>query len=419
MGKILDWMLGRPSNDTEFCKKKEHEVEAPASIIDPKRISMVKSHTIVGSIDNYGRANAIASLIDWLERNEIAIAKKTLNSENHLEDHCLALRPSLPGGCLACGPGCFGALKAADPVYVLGDTHGDFESVVAAFDTILDAAKLNGDMEPTVYLLGDILDRNTVGCLHECILILAVLQRALPEQFDRYNHIKLGIVKGDHDVALSYDEKTKKFKSGVNPADFCDWLNKRIDLNHGSEESAMLGKAWIKLMDECPAAAFLESSSALLSHGGIPRSDLQEKIKSGVPFIAQSEACAVDYEWCRMVDAKNKLLNRSSKTSEIGFQEFDSFNRDVFFGKIKKFVFAHQHPARGFLRLDKFFAGYDVICLSSFRADDTVGGPTVPYFCKIAGDEINVYSMSPAAYVVRLEENSVEKKTEEVDSSKA
>ena len=48
------------------------------------------------------------------------------------------------------------------------------------------------------------------------------------------------------------------------------------------------------------------------------------------------------------------------------------------------------------------------MCISSFRIDDSIGGPTVPYFCKIDATEVNVYSMSPAAYVVRLEENSVE-----------
>lgn len=432
MGKILDWLFGSDSKNPASTApryagkagtwsqmygndntKKDGGASASstsaASIIDPKRISMVKAHTIIGSVEKYGRATKFASLVSWLDRNEAGIAKKTLDDKSeHLVSHALALRPAAPGGCLACGPGCFGATKPNETVYALGDTHGDLESLVAIFDTILDLAANAGNTSPTIYLLGDILDRSTETCMQECVFLLAILQKALPKEFERYNNIKLGIIKGDHDVALSYNETTRKFAASVSPADYCDWLNARIDLNPGLEDASFIGRAWIRLMEECPAAAFLESAGALLTHGGVPRSDIQERIKSGEPFAAQSKDCETDYAWCRMVDAKNKLLNRASKTSEIGFQEFESFNNDVFFGKIKKFVFGHQHPARGFQRLDKFYAGYDVICISSFRADDTLGGPTIPYFCKIDASEINTYSMSPAAYVVRLEENSIE-----------
>ena len=433
MGKILDWLFGSDYSKNEVPAVPSYGVKAgtwkqmhgnsekakkngeiatssvESSIIDPKRISMVKAHTIIGSVEKYGRATKFANLVSWLDRNEAEIAKNTLDDKTeHLASHALALRPAAPGGCLAYGPGCFGTTKPNETVYVLGDTHGDLESLVAIFDTILDLAANNGNLSPTIYLLGDILDRNAESCMQECVFLLAILQRALPKEFERYNSIKLGIIKGDHDVALSYNASSRKFAASVSPADYCDWLNARIDLNPGLEDATFIGRAWIKLMKECPAAAFIESSGTLLAHGGIPRSDLQDKVMSGEPFAMQSKACESDYAWCRMVDAKNKLLNRASKTSEVGFQEFETLNNDLFFGKIKKFVFGHQHPASGFQRFSRFFAGYDVICISSFRSDDAVGGPTIPYFCKIDAAEINTYSMSPAAYVVRLEENSVE-----------
>jgi hypothetical protein len=126
--------------------------------------------------------------------------------------------------------------------------------------------------------------------------LLAILQKALPKQFERYNKIKLGIIKGDHDVALSYDEKANMFKSSVVPADYCDWLNERITLNKGLESSTWLGKAWIRLMSECPAAAFLEGSGTLLSHGGIPRADIQSKILN-VPFFINGKECETDFAW--------------------------------------------------------------------------------------------------------------------------
>jgi len=424
---ILSWMFGSDDAPKKVYSSGSGKTgvggtssKTPSSgIVDPKRISMVKAHTIVGSVERYGHATKFAKLVTWLEANEVAVASAALSDLENLPSHALALRPAMPGGCLAVGPGCFGGLKLGEPVYVLGDTHGDLESLVAIFDTIIDTSLASRDNDsPTIYLLGDILDRSTETCAQECVFLLAILQKALPKEFEKYNKIKLGIVKGDHDVALSYPKAystTSRFTSAVKPADYCDWLNERLDLNKGNEDATLIGRAWIRLMEACPAAAFLEEAGCLISHGGIPRSDVQAKITSGeTPFIAQSECCATDYEWCRMVDAKNKLLNRASKTSEVGFQEFESLSNNVFFGKIRKFIFGHQHPARGFQRLEKFYPGYDVMCISSFRKDDTLGGPTVPHFCKVEKDEVNVYSMSPAAYVIRLEENSIEhhKKTE-------
>ena len=241
----------------------------------------------------------------------------------------------------------------------------------------------------------------------ESVFILAILQKALPEQFAQYNKIRLGIVKGDHDIGLSYNamSTTNKFSAAVKPADYCDWLNDRLAKNSYKETYTYIGRAWIRLMAECPSAAFLADSGTLLSHGGVPRVDLQQRMISGEPYVMQSKEVAQDFEWCRMVDAKNKLLNRSSKTSEVGFQEFESFNA-LMGGKIRKFIFGHQHPAKGFMRFDKNYAGYDVICISSFRKDDTLGGPTIPYFCKIDKNDVNVYSMCPAKYIIRLEERS-------------
>ena len=405
MASIFSYLFG---NSSEQKDAKQAASALKPAIIDPRRIDMVKSHTIIGSIEPVSHNSKMLQLVSWLKDSEAAIAKTLLEDGDHLPSHALALRPYCVGGSIAYGPGCFGTTKPGDPVYVLGDTHGDFETLVSVLDTVLDAARVRGSSNPTVYLLGDILDRNTDMCAVESAFIMAVMQKALPDQFAEYNSINFGIVKGDHDVALSYREPyspAARFTAGVKPADYCDWLNARLDKNGGREDLTLIGRAWIRLMEECPAAAFLDRSGTLLSHGGIPRSDLQEMMANGVPYIMQTEEAAQDFAWCRMVDAKNKLLNRSSKTSEIGFGEFESFNA-LMGGRIKKFIFGHQHPAKGFARFDKCYQGYDVICLSSFRNDTAVGGPTVPYFCRVDDNEINVYSMTPAKYVIKLEEST-------------
>ena len=373
------------------------------SIIDPRNFKMVKMRSIVGSIDSTTYTDKHSQLIAWIKKHEFDISKKLLD-DVELKNHKMALYPAVKGGCFAYGPGCFGPKLINDSsTYVIGDTHGDFESLVAIVDTILDISKYSCTDGPTIYILGDVLDRNGESCMYECVFLMAILQKAFPEEFEQYNKINLGIIKGDHDIALSYNGIS--FTAAVKPADYCDWLNTRLRLYKNDVKYSYVGRAWIQLMTHCPAAAFVESSGVLLSHGGIPRIDIQEDMKNGVPYLLQSERAATDFEWCRMVDAKNKLLNRGSKTSEIGFQEFDSFNQ-LFGGKIKTFIFGHQHPAKGFVRFDKFYPGYDIICISSFRKDDVVGGPTIPYFCRFNDKDVNVYSMCPAKYVIRLEEHT-------------
>lgn len=382
--------------------------EKPVSIIDPRSISVVKSHAIIGAIDRHGSFSRYNRLATWLKDNKAALAQELLNDDEILSNYELALYPIVKGGSLAYGPGCFSTVGPNEAVYTLGDIHGDFESFIAILDTIVDHAKKAGITSPVIYMLGDVIDRETENCSLVIALILAILHRSLPAEFNDWNAIRLGIVKGDHDVALNYDETAKKFTATVSPADYCEWINSQIAA--GNIDDMYVGRAWIRLMQECPAAAFLEGSGTFISHGGVPRSDIQDEIKAGAPYVMQNKLMEQDFEWCRMVDAKNKLLNRGTKTSEVGFQEFETFNQLFFNGRIKNFIFGHQHPVTGFQRYNKFFTGYDALCISSFRKDDIVGGPTIPHFCKITPTEINVYSINPAMYVVRLEENSTEAK---------
>jgi len=388
---------------------RQASVQTPKSpeIVDARRLNVVKAHCVIGAVDRRSNVGRYENLIKWLKQNEKKVARVALSDGQDMPGHDIALRPAVRNGSIAYGPGCFPGLQ--ERVYTLGDTHGDVESLAAILDTIVDACRIAKAGNPVVYLLGDVVDRCGEGCMLETTLIMAIMQKAMPEEFAAWNDIRLGVVKGDHDVALSYPDEYSpdaRFSSNVVPSDYAQWLNARLDADP-SEDNTLVGRAWIKLMRECPAAAFIEKFGALLSHGGIPRCDIQDEIAKGSPYLFMSDRCSTDYEWCRMVDARNKLLNRASKTSEVGFQEFESFNR-LLDGRIKKFIFGHQHPEGGFERYSKFFSGYDAICISSFR-DDLLPTPTIPYFCKITADEVNVYSLSPAIYVVRLEENSFER----------
>ena len=368
-----------------------------ASAAVPAKPALLK---VVPRVVNEDRAR-FDKLKEWLRLNEVRLAEATLADDDRLSHHALAVYPASKGGCLAYGAGCFAATDPDAPVYVLGDTHGDFDSFLAILFTILGMAKENGEAAPIVYLLGDIVDRNGEGCMLECALILAILQKAIPDVIDpsvdfkygELNTIRLGIVKGDHDVGLLYAEPyapETRFKAMVSPADYCDWLNKRLD-DGGDESVTKIGRAWIRLMQECPAAVFLKATGTLLAHGGVPREDLQKRVAAGEPYLLQSAAFAQDFEWCRMVDKKKKLLNRGSKTSEIGGLEFDSFCKTVFPGrklgdaartKVRHFVFGHQHPLKGFEQYAEWYEGYTAICIASFR-NDGFEGPKLPHFVRL------------------------------------
>ena len=350
----------------------------------------VKPRMVNGNHERYDR------LKDWLRANEETLAAATLADDARLSHHHLAVYPAAKNGCLAYGAGCFGPTdpKASGAVYLLGDTHGDFDTFLAILDTIHGIAKENDEANPAVYLLGDIVDRNGEGCMLECALILAILQGKLEGEFSELNEIRIGIIKGDHDIGLIYDEPyspEKRFRAMVNPADYCDWLNRRLD-EGGDEGVTKIGRAWIRLMKECPAAAFLEETGTLIAHGGVPREDLQRRVVKGEPYMLQSDAFAQDFEWCRMVDKKMKLLNRGSKTSEIGGLEFDAFCKIVFPGpsrngapttRVRRFVFGHQHPAKGFEQYTKWYDGYEAICIASYRDDGVCGGPTIPHIVRL------------------------------------
>ena len=340
-------------------------------------------------------------LKEWLREKEVSLAEATLDDDECLSHHKLAAYPAARNGCLAYGAGCFPAANPnmPAPAYVLGDTHGDIDSLLAILDTIREIAKEKNEASaPIVYLLGDIVDRNGEGCMLECALILAILQGKLEGEFAELNEIRIGIIKGDHDIGLIYDEPyapESRFRAMVKPADYCDWLNQRLD-DGGGERATKIGRAWIRLMKMCPAAAFLEETGTLLAHGGVPREDLQDRMRKGEPFLLQSEAFAQDFEWCRMVDVKKKLLNRGSKTSEVGGQEFDSFCKTVFPGRsgngdpttrVRRFVFGHQHPVKGFEQYTKWYDGYEAICVASFRDDLVFCGPTIPHFVRIAATD--------------------------------
>ena len=363
-------------------------------------------HILAGDRERYDR------LRSWLRENEAALAERTLADDDWLSDHALAVYPATPGGCFAYGPGCFPGIRPEEPVYVLADIHGDFDSFLAILSTILDLAGTEGVTNPAVLLLGDIIDRNGEGSAPVCALILAILQRRLPPEFGELCRIQLGIVKGDHDIGLLYDgpySPEKRFSAAVIPADFSEWLNRRLDDGEG-ERAATIGLAWIRLMRECPAAALLEQIPAgggaeipcgtLLAHGGVPRKDLQKRFAAGEPYLMQSEAFATDFEWCRMTDSRRKLLNRFSRTSEIGGDEFDSFCRMVFPGpdaehpsRVARFLFGHQHPAGGFEQYVRWYGGYQVASFSSFRADDALRGQTLPHFCRVSAESVEAHSV--------------------------
>ena len=175
----------KPAKSPTVAAKPVEAKSVAPEIVDARRINVVKAHSIIGAVDRRSNVGRYSRLVEWLKLNEKEIATFALTDDQDMPKHTLALRPAVPGGSIAYGPGCF--LGNPDRTYVLGDTHGDVESLAAILDTIVDACCAAKVCSPTVYLLGEILDRATEGCMLESALVLAIMQKAMPDELAAWN----------------------------------------------------------------------------------------------------------------------------------------------------------------------------------------------------------------------------------------
>jgi hypothetical protein len=207
------------------------------------------------------------------------------------------------------------SLTAKFDVWFAGDIHGDLaalEAIVAHALSRTAPGKL-----PCVILLGDLCDDGP----HNHEVVVRVLELMLDDR------LRLCLIRGNHDEALSFDEASSTFRSTVDPAQYCEWLNRQPP---GSAEHEV-ARCMIKVWDAAPRAVFVHhpEGGLLAVHGGVPHTDLHDTIRAcyrdgQAPF--SSPRCHLDFVWLRMHSrAKKRLPNRLSKTCELGIEDVIGF----------------------------------------------------------------------------------------------
>jgi len=219
---------------------------------------------------------------------------------------------------------------ATEPVYVLGDIHGDFFALSYLADQILQKEeKLN------LLFLGDLVDRGPHST--ECLVLLDRLAR----------HGKVLWLAGNHDLSLSWSQNRGIFRSRVEPAEYCDELNLAA--------TREVRRNWARhLIDLAPSLprAFLHSSGTLFTHGGFPLEDLRARRPDDPGLLSrwlEDEKCLSDFTWTRITRHPRKIPNRETLGSAYGYLDFDDFCAALApWAEIQSLVAGHQHCPEGF-----------------------------------------------------------------------
>jgi hypothetical protein len=194
-----------------------------------------------------------------------------------------------------------------EPVWIIGDLHGDFLALEAALALVRNHASENGTDRARIIFLGDLFDDGGFGL--EVLLRVFELIVEAPEL--------VCVVAGNHDEALSYDGI--RFTSSVEPSDFTDFLN--ANLAHEWIERA--GKLSVRLFARTPRALFLPDG-LLIAHGGFPLVDLHPRLLETGNW--NDPACLADFVWTRAhPKARKKIPNRFSRGSQFGYKDFMAF----------------------------------------------------------------------------------------------
>lgn len=223
-------------------------------------------------------------------------------------------------------------LNAVPPnLWIVGDIHAD----VLALANIIRTAEALSHPEPAHFLfLGDFIDRGIHD--HETLLLLFGLMMKHPG--------RVCVVPGNHDVDLIYGEATGRFKVTIDPAEYCDALNRAIESDAPDvRERVNLARAFIAFCATRPRAVFLPDGT-LVAHGGFPHTDIQKDLQSRAGLC--SARAQDDFLWARIAEtARVKRPNRGSRGHEFGWSTLAQFAEvcarlEV---PLRRFVRGHDH----------------------------------------------------------------------------
>lgn len=279
--------------------------------------------------------------------------------------------------------------------FAAGDVHGDLPALVACADAAVALAR--PDRTPVLAILGDLVDRgaDSIACILFVLRLALGLDRARPG-------LKVLFVRGDHDVALRYEEATGEISAGVRPAELAERFRSPGSL---FVREAAVVHAFVRFVAQCPAAVCLDNGT-LLFHGGVPQGDLLPRL--GLDLSLQSPECAQDFAWCRIEDGvRRKRPSRVEKTAEEGAENVAAFldwlNARLAaaeadpglraslraaglgrLGPVAQIVRGHTHVPNGYLR----YSGYPVPLhtVNSCHGDVPMQDPVRPVLVALRED---------------------------------
>jgi len=225
-------------------------------------------------------------------------------------------------------------LEAADEWFIIGDIHGDFYALHTIVSFIRKACPGFG-----IIFLGDLIDRGPHPI--ECLWYL------LKVADDHPNRVLW--LAGNHDVGVRFDEEAGRFRSTVEPAEFVADLN---IVDSFTPLRRVFGREYIELSQGLPRAAVMPDG-LLLTHGGFPHTDLQERL-TGITLGSdrrrwlESEDVIRDFTHLRITRYPMRRPNRLSISCSYGYKDFDAFRRSMTGYNVKRLVTGHQHAADGF-----------------------------------------------------------------------
>jgi hypothetical protein len=195
------------------------------------------------------------------------------------------------------------AYDDAEPLWIIGDLHGDLLTLEAAL-ALIDAQPAGA---ARIVFLGDLFDDEGLG--------LETLLRVFELILERPGRICL--IAGNHDEALSYDGS--RFASSVSPGDFAEFLN----ANLAHEWIVRAGKLAVRVTAAAPRALFFPDG-LLVAHAGFPLTDLHAALEETGDWNAPQ--CLSDFTWTRAhPTARRKMPNRHTRGSQFGHEDFAAF----------------------------------------------------------------------------------------------
>lgn len=193
--------------------------------------------------------------------------------------------------------------ETAKDLLVVGDIHGD----IVALDAIIEVWRTKHPTSILVFL-GDFVDRGFYDHL-----VISRLKNLIGERAS-----EILVIAGNHDVALTYDSNSNKFRSSVEPSEYKDQLNQWLDEGSSDSETYVADAKWfIEFMRKRPVAAFV--GGVLLTHGGFPRLEGE--------YIDVTNNRLSDYTWNRLAEYPTRLMDYTSRTSEFGSVDFEQFRK--------------------------------------------------------------------------------------------